>query len=194
MGTGIAPNQVVNPANKRRAPISWWARGWRALPPPRRSPSSATRCPASASRILRGGRTRSRRRAGSRRQELPERGDSVFRLFYDTIKAAISARARHVLPAGGGQRQHHRQCTARGPLRARVWRPAREPLVRGVQVSRTFYARQTGHSCCWVPIRRCRGRSAPATCDGPRAEMLDLVVIDGRARVYHRARPRHGRW
>ena len=59
-------------------------------------------------------------------------GDSIYRLFYDTVKGGDYRVARSErLPAGAAQRQHHRPVRRAGrAVRARVRRPARQPIVR----------------------------------------------------------------
>jgi hypothetical protein len=79
----------------------------------------------------------------------PNDGDSVWRLFYDTIKGGdFRAREANVHRLAEVSRNIIDQCVAQGvPVRARVRRAARQPSFGGAQVSRTFYARgQTGSS------------------------------------------------
>ena len=114
-------------------------------------------------------------------------GDSVFRLFYDTIKGGDFRVARSErLPPRGGERQHHRPVRRAGrALRARVRRRAGEPLVRRraglAHVLRPRPDRSAAAS------RRLPGAGAAdraryrSRCI-PRVEMLDLVVVDGHAR------------
>ena len=51
-------------------------------------------------------------------------GDSVYRLFYDTIKGGdYRAREANVLPSGRGVEQYHRpMCSTRCSFRSRIWR------------------------------------------------------------------------
>ena len=63
------------------------APGWREQRRGDASRNSATRCCASASRIRRGGRTRIAAQGGiNAAKNYRNDGDSVYRLFYDTIK------------------------------------------------------------------------------------------------------------
>ncbi len=59
-------------------------------------------------------------------------GDSVYRLFYDTVKGGdFRSREANVYRLAAGQRQHHRPVRRPGrALRPRVRRPARQPLLR----------------------------------------------------------------
>ena len=74
-------------------------------------------------------------------------GDSVFRLFYDTIKGGdYRSREAQRLPARAGLEQHHRPGDAQGVPFAREYGGLLDNRsFGGAQVSRTFYARgQTG--------------------------------------------------
>ena len=59
-------------------------------------------------------------------------GDSVFRLFYDTVKGGdFRSREANVYRLAAGVGEHHRPVRGAGrPLRPRVRRPARQPLLR----------------------------------------------------------------
>ena len=59
-------------------------------------------------------------------------GDSIHRLFYDTVKGGdFRSREANVYPPGANQRQHHRPVRGAGrSLRARIRRIARHALVR----------------------------------------------------------------
>ena len=59
-------------------------------------------------------------------------GDSIYRLFYDTVKGGdFRSRESQRLPAGRGVGEHHRPVRRPGrALRPRVRRPARQPLLR----------------------------------------------------------------
>ena len=59
-------------------------------------------------------------------------GDSIHRLFYDTVKGGdFRSREANVYPPGANQRQHHRPVRGAGrSLRARIRRVARHALVR----------------------------------------------------------------
>ena len=85
-------------------------------------------------------------------------GDSVYRLFYDTVKGGDYRVARSQrLPAGAAQRQHHRPVRRAGrAVRARVRRPARQPIVRRrAGVAHLLRARpDRASSCCSAPTSR----------------------------------------
>ena len=115
-------------------------------------------------------------------------GDSIYRLFYDTVKGGDFRSPRgQRLPAGPGQREHHRPVRGAGrALRPRVRRhcwPTAPSAARRSPAPSTPAARPAS-SCCSAPIRRsCAPDRRPARCTMyNRTEMLDLVVIDGVAR------------
>ena len=114
-------------------------------------------------------------------------GDSVFRLFYDTVKGGdFRSREAERVPAGADQREHHRPMRGAGrAVRARIRRDAGQPIVRRrAGVANLLRARADGPAVAagrlsGAGTRRCtRGASTMF----PRTEMLDLVVIDGQAR------------
>src|SRR5258705_842217 len=113
-------------------------------------------------------------------------GDSVFRLFYDTIKGGdFRAREANVYRLAEVSASIIDQCTAQGVPFAREYGGlVANRSFGGVQVSRTFYARgQTGQQLllgAYQALSRQIGVGNVRM--DPRAEMLDLVVIDGRAR------------
>src|SRR5258705_9122137 len=113
-------------------------------------------------------------------------GDSVFRLFYDTIKGGdFRAREANVYRLAEVSASIIDQCTAQGVPFAREYGGlVANRSFGGVQVSRTFYARgQTGQQLllgAYQALSRQIGGGSVRM--DPRAEMLDLVVIDGRAR------------
>ena len=113
-------------------------------------------------------------------------GDSVYRLFYDTVKGGdFRAREAQRLPAGGDQREHHRPVRGAGrSVRARVRRRLTNRCFGGAQVSRTFYARgQTGQQLLLGAYQALERQVHAGTVEMfPRTEMLDLIVIDGQAR------------
>ena len=113
-------------------------------------------------------------------------GDSVFRLFYDTVKGGdFRAREANVYRLAQISVNIIDQCVAQGVPFAREYGGllANRSFV-GVQVSRTFYARgQTGQQLllgAYQALSRQIGLSKVTMY--PRSEMLDLVVVDGRAR------------
>jgi len=113
-------------------------------------------------------------------------GDSVFRLFYDTIKGGdFRAREANVYRLAQISAQVIDQCVAQGVPFAREYGGLlANRSFGGVQVSRTFYARgQTGQQLllgAYQALARQIGLGKVKMY--PRGEMLDLVVVDGRAR------------
>src|SRR6266404_3022865 len=113
-------------------------------------------------------------------------GDSVFRLFYDTIKGGdFRAREANVYRLAEISARIIDQCTAQGVPFAREYGGLlANRSFGGVQVSRTFYARgQTGQQLllgAYQALSRQIGIGMVSM--HARHEMLDLVVIDGRAR------------
>jgi succinate dehydrogenase / fumarate reductase flavoprotein subunit len=113
-------------------------------------------------------------------------GDSVYRLFYDTIKGGdFRARERNVYRLAQISVQIIDHCVAQGVPFAREYGGY---LVNrsfgGTQVARTFYARgQTGQQLllgAYQALLRQVDRGTVRM--HSRTEMLDLVVVDGRAR------------
>ena len=113
-------------------------------------------------------------------------GDSVYRLFYDTIKGGdFRARESNVYRLAQVSTQIIDQCVAQGVPFAREYGGLLDTRsFGGVQVSRTFYARgQTGQQLLLGAYQAlCRQIDAGQVEMHPRTEMLDLIVIDGRAR------------
>jgi succinate dehydrogenase / fumarate reductase flavoprotein subunit len=113
-------------------------------------------------------------------------GDSVFRLFYDTIKGGdFRARESNVHRLAEISRQIIDQCVAQGVPFAREYGGLlANRSFGGAQVSRTFYARgQTGQQLLLGAYQALEKEVARGGVTMyPRTEMLDLVVIDGRAR------------
>jgi succinate dehydrogenase / fumarate reductase flavoprotein subunit len=113
-------------------------------------------------------------------------GDSVFRLFYDTIKGGdFRSREANVYRLAELSVNIIDQCVAQGVPFAREYGGLLDTRsFGGAQVSRTFYARgQTGQQLllgCYQALSRQIGLGAVEMY--PRHEMLDLVVVDGRAR------------
>src|SRR6195952_4806028 len=113
-------------------------------------------------------------------------GDSVFRLFYDTIKGGdYRAREANVHRLAEVSTRIIDQCVAQGVPFAREYGGLLDnrPLG-GVQVSRTFYARgQTGQQLLVGAYQALERQIDAGNIDmHARTEMLDLIVIDGRAR------------
>ncbi len=113
-------------------------------------------------------------------------GDSVYRLFYDTVKGGdFRAREANVYRLAQVSANIIDQCVAQGVPFAREYGGQLDNRsFGGAQVSRTFYARgQTGQQLllgAYSALARQIGRGAVAM--HPRTEMLDLVVAGGRAR------------
>ena len=112
-------------------------------------------------------------------------GDSVFRLFYDTVKGGdFRAREANVYRLAQVSVDIIDQCVAQGVPFAREYGGLLDNRsFGGAQVSRTFYARgQTGQQLllgCYQALAR--QIHAGTVTLYPRTEMLDLVVKDGRA-------------
>jgi succinate dehydrogenase / fumarate reductase flavoprotein subunit len=113
-------------------------------------------------------------------------GDSVYRLFYDTIKGGdFRAREGNVYRLAQVSLNIIDQCVAQGVPFAREYGGLlANRSFGGAQVSRTFYARgQTGQQLLLGAYQSLERQIASGTVRMyPRTEMLDLVVIDGRAR------------
>ncbi|OUM99885.1 MAG: succinate dehydrogenase flavoprotein subunit [Firmicutes bacterium ZCTH02-B6] len=113
-------------------------------------------------------------------------GDSVFRLFYDTIKGGdYRAREANVYRLAQLSVQIIDQAVAQGVPFAREYGGyLANRSFGGAQVSRTFYARgQTGQQLLLGAYSALmRQVDAGRVKLLPRREMLDLVIIDGRAR------------
>src|SRR3954452_21247309 len=113
-------------------------------------------------------------------------GDSVYRLFYDTVKGGdFRARESNVYRLSQISLNIIDQCVAQGVPFAREYSGYLDNRsFGGAQVSRTFYARgQTGQQLllgAYQALERQIGAGSVQMF--PRTEMLDLIVIDGRAR------------
>jgi succinate dehydrogenase / fumarate reductase, flavoprotein subunit len=116
----------------------------------------------------------------------PNDGDSIFRLFYDTVKGGdYRAREANVYRLAQVSGAIIDQCVAQGVPFAREYGGLLDNRsFGGAQVSRTFYARgQTGQQLllgAYSALVRQMGLGAVKFY--PRREMLDLVVADGKAR------------
>ncbi len=112
-------------------------------------------------------------------------GDSVFRLFYDTIKGGdFRAREANVYRLAEVSAAIIDQCVAQGVPFAREYSGYLDNRsFGGAQVSRTFYARgQTGQQLllgAYAALSRQIGAGNVKMF--PRTELLDVVVADGRA-------------
>jgi succinate dehydrogenase / fumarate reductase flavoprotein subunit len=113
-------------------------------------------------------------------------GDSVYRLFYDTVKGGdYRAREANVYRLAQISLNIIDQCVAQGVPFAREYGGLLDTRsFGGAQVSRTFYARgQTGQQLllgAYQALERQIGLGTVAMF--PRHEMLEPVLIDGRAR------------
>lgn len=116
----------------------------------------------------------------------PNDGDSVWRLFYDTVKGGdYRAREANVYRLAQVSNNIIDQCAAQGvPFAREYGGTLSNRSFGGAQVSRTFYARgQTGqqlllgaYSSMMKEVSKGKIKSHT------REEMVDLVVIDGKAR------------
>jgi succinate dehydrogenase flavoprotein subunit len=113
-------------------------------------------------------------------------GDSIYRLFYDTVKGGdFRAREANVYRLAQISVAIIDQCVAQGvPFAREYGGTLANRSFGGAQVSRTFYARgQTGQQLllgAYQALERQIGLGRVQM--HPRTEMLDLVVIDGKAR------------
>jgi succinate dehydrogenase / fumarate reductase flavoprotein subunit len=113
-------------------------------------------------------------------------GDSVFRLFYDTVKGGdFRAREGNVYRLAQLSVNIIDQCVAQGvPFAREYGGTLSNRSFGGAQVSRTFYARgQTGQQLllgAYQALERQVGAGKIKMY--PRHEMLDVVLVDGRAR------------
>ncbi|HPT11356.1 MAG TPA: fumarate reductase/succinate dehydrogenase flavoprotein subunit [Bacteroidales bacterium] len=113
-------------------------------------------------------------------------GDSIYRLFYDMIKGGdFRAREANVYRAAEVSNQVIDHYTALGVPFAREYGGTLDNRsFGGVQVSRTFYSRgQTGQQCLLGAYSSLNRQIKAGTVTMyPRREMLDLVVVNGKAR------------
>lgn len=116
----------------------------------------------------------------------PNDGDSIKRLFYDTIKGGdFRSREANVYRLAEVSNNIIDQCVAQGVPFAREYSGYLENRsFGGAQVSRTFYARgQTGQQLLLGAYSALMKEVSQGTVKmHPRTEMLDLVVIDGVAK------------
>jgi succinate dehydrogenase / fumarate reductase flavoprotein subunit len=116
----------------------------------------------------------------------PNDGDSVYRLFYDTIKGGdYRAREANVYRLAEVSGSIIDQCVAQGVPFAREYGGLLDNRsFGGAQVSRTFYARgQTGQQLLLGAYGAMMRQVKAGTVSlYPRTEMLDLVLVDGKAR------------
>jgi succinate dehydrogenase / fumarate reductase, flavoprotein subunit len=113
-------------------------------------------------------------------------GDSIFRLFYDTVKGGdFRAREANVYRLAQISVNIIDQCVAQGVPFAREYGGLlANRSFGGAQVSRTFYARgQTGQQLLLGAYQQLEKEIARGGVTMfPRTEMLDLIVVDGKAR------------
>ncbi len=113
-------------------------------------------------------------------------GDSIFRLFYDTVKGGdYRSREANVYRLAQVSNTIIDQCVAQGVPFAREYGGMLDNRsFGGAQVSRTFYARgQTGQQLLLGAYQAlARQINEGAVKMYPRTEMLDLVIVNGRAR------------
>ena len=113
-------------------------------------------------------------------------GDSVYRLFYDTIKGGdFRSREGNVYRLAEVSNLIIDQCVEQGVPFAREYGGLlANRSFGGAQVSRTFYARgQTGQQLllgCYQAL--CRQIAAGTVQMFPQTEMLDVVIVDGHAK------------
>ncbi len=116
----------------------------------------------------------------------PNDGDSIFRLFYDTVKGGdFRAREANVYRLAEVSGNIIDQCVAQGVPFAREYGGLLDNRsFGGAQVSRTFYARgQTGQQLllgAYSALSRQINKGSVTMYN--RREMLDLVIIDDQAR------------
>ncbi|MBX2981208.1 MAG: fumarate reductase/succinate dehydrogenase flavoprotein subunit [Flavobacteriales bacterium] len=116
----------------------------------------------------------------------PNDGDSVYRLFYDTLKGGdYRSREANTWRLAEVSASIIDQCVAQGVPFARDYGGLLDNRsFGGAQVSRTFYARgQTGQQLllgAYSALMRQVGKGKVKMYD--RHEMLDLVVVEGKAR------------
>jgi succinate dehydrogenase / fumarate reductase flavoprotein subunit len=113
-------------------------------------------------------------------------GDSIYRLFYDTVKGGdFRSREANVYRLAQLSVNIIDQCVAQGVPFAREYGGLLDTRsFGGVQVSRTFYARgQTGQQLLLGAYQALEEQIAAGSVQmHARSEMLDVVVVDGKAR------------
>src|SRR5207244_2134213 len=113
-------------------------------------------------------------------------GDSIYRLFYDTVKGGdFRARESNVYRLAQLSVEIIDQCVAQGVPFAREYSGYLDNRsFGGAQVSRTFYARgQTGQQLLLGAYQQLMRQVHEKTVKlFARREMLDVVLVDGRAR------------
>jgi succinate dehydrogenase / fumarate reductase flavoprotein subunit len=182
-----ASQKLVNPANKRRLDIIVVGTGLAGA-------SAAASLAELGFNVLNFCIQDSPRRAHSiaaqgginAAKNYPNDGDSVFRLFYDTIKGGdYRAREANVYRLAEVSNSIIDQCVAQGVPFAREYGGLLDNRsFGGAQVSRTFYAKgQTGQQLllgAYSALSRQISKGSVKL--HTRYEMMDVVVIDGKAR------------
>jgi len=116
----------------------------------------------------------------------PNDGDSIWRLFYDTVKGGdFRAREANVHRLAQVSNNIIDHCVAQGiPFAREYGGLLANRSFGGAQVSRTFYARgQTGQQLLLGAYSSlARQIAAGKVTMFPRREMLDVVIVDGQAR------------
>ena len=191
--------KLVNPANKRKYRVIVVGTGLAGASAAASLAELGYKVDASASRTRRAGAHSIAAQGGiNAAKNYQNDGDSVYRLFYDTIKGGdFRAREANVYRLAQVSVNIIDQCVAQGVPFAREYGGLlANRSFGGAQVSRTFYARgQTGqqlllgaYQALCAPDRAGQRSDVP-----PRTEMLDLVVVDGQAKGIVGARPRDWR-
>ncbi|MGW8161117.1 MAG: fumarate reductase/succinate dehydrogenase flavoprotein subunit [Desulfobulbales bacterium] len=180
-------NRLVNPANKRKYEIlivgtglagasaaatlgelGYNVKAFCIQDSPRRAPSIAAQGGINAAK------------------NYQNEGDSIYRLFYDTIKGGdFRAREANVYRLAQVSNNIIDQCVSQGvPFAREYGGTLANRSFGGAQVSRTFYARgQTGQQLLFGAYSAMmRQVAAGKVTLYPRREMMDLIVIDGQAR------------
>ena len=181
-------SKLVNPANRRKYTIIVVGTGLAGAS----AAVVARRARLQRPELLHPGQPAARaqhRRAGrhQRREELPERRRQHLPavLRHGQGRRLPLARGER-LPAGAAERQHHRPVRRAGrAVRARVRRPARQPVVRRrAGVAHVLRARpdRPAAAARRLSVDDAAGRSAGTVTLFANREMLDLVVVDGQAR------------
>ena len=182
-----AHQKLVNPANKRRLDIIVVGTGLAGA-------SAAASLGEMGFRVLNFCIQDSPRRAHSiaaqgginAAKNYQNDGDSVYRLFYDTIKGGdYRAREANVYRLAEVSNAIIDQCVAQGvPFAREYGGTLANRSFGGAQVSRTFYAKgQTGQQLLLGAYSSLSRQVNKGTVTlYTRREMMDLVIIDGRAR------------
>ena len=184
--------KLVNPANKRKYTVivvgSGLAGGAAAAIA---RPSSATTSSASASRTARAARTSIAAQGGiNAAKNYQNDGDSVYRLFYDTVKGGdFRAREANVYRLAEVSVNIIDQCVAQGVPFAREYGGLLDNRsFGGAQVSRTFYARgQTGQQLLLGAYQALERQIGAGTVE------MYTAHRDARPRRRRRPRARHRR-